>query len=197
MATVYERRSGVSWSAVTPSVLTYIERTGEGYAARDNGEGFAAFTLELGGKHPAYDAVNDRLPRAVRPYAWYLRVPDLPGFVRLIGPVLERRLADSPAAGHTGELKISFITGGLRLSFDGGRLAGVKGWMPTQADSRLAPRVRDALFPSLTFLQVLFGFRSVADLEHAFPDCVISSEVSRELLDVLFPKHTSMVRGVG
>lgn len=196
VATVYELRSGVSWLAVTPSVIRYMEKTGDGYAVRDNGEGFAAFTLELGSEHPAYHAVNDRLPRANRPYAWYLRVPDLPGFVGLIGPVLERRLAGSPAAGHTGELKISFITGGLRLSFDSGRLAGVEGWMPTQADSRLAPRVRDALFPSLTFLQVLFGFRSVSDLEYAFPDCLISSDVARKLLDVLFPKHTSMVWGV-
>jgi GNAT superfamily N-acetyltransferase len=196
VATVYELRSGVSWPAVTPSVIRYMERAGEGYADRDDGQRFAAFNLELGEKHPAYDAVNDALPRAVRQYSWYVRVPDLPGFLGLIGPVLESRLADSPAAGHTGELKISFITGGLRLSFDSGRLAGVEAWMPTQADSRLAPRVRDAMFPGLTVLQVLFGFRSVAGLEYAFPDCIMSSDRSRELLDVLFPKRASTVWGV-
>ena len=31
------------------------------------------------------------------PYAWYVRVPDLPRFIRRIAPALERRLAESSA----------------------------------------------------------------------------------------------------
>jgi len=111
-------------------------------------------------------------------------------------PVLEGRLAGTTADGHTGELKISFVYDGVKLSFEAGRLTQVQRWMPTQLDSRLAPITRDALFPGLTFLQLLFGFRSVADLEYAFPDCIISSDESRELLDILFPRRPSMVWGV-
>jgi hypothetical protein len=77
-----------------------------------------------------------------------------------------------------------------------GRLAEVERWKPTQADSRLWPKVRDALFPSLTFLQVLFGFRSVEEVEHAYPDCILTSEMARDLLNALFPKRVSRLWGV-
>ena len=33
------------------------------------------------------------LPRIRKPYAWYLRVPDIAGFLDTITPVLEQRLA--------------------------------------------------------------------------------------------------------
>jgi hypothetical protein len=176
--------------------MRYLHDTGEEYAARDGVWGSTAFTFELGSEHPAYLAAGDRLPGVRRPYAWYVRVPDLPDFVGHIGPVLEGRLAGSMADGHTGDLKISFVYDGLKLSFAEGRLTHVERWMPTQLDSRLVPITRDALFPALTFLQLLFGFRSVADLEYAFPDCIISSDESRELLNILFPRRPSMVWGV-
>ena len=194
--TIFELRPGASWLAVMPSVVRYLHSTGEEYAARDGAGGFSEFTFELGSDHPAYRAAGERLPRARRPYAWYVRVADVPDFVRHVGPVLERRLAGSAADGHTGDLKISFVYDGFKLSFHDGRLTDVGRWMPTQLDSRLAPITRDALFPSLTFLQLLFGFRSVEDLEYAFPDCIMSSDESRELLTILFPKKPSMVWGV-
>jgi GNAT superfamily N-acetyltransferase len=195
-ASVIELSPGVSWKDATASVVRYLERTGREYAERDNAQSFRTVTFDLGSRHPAYDAADRWLPTAVRPYAWYMRVTDLPGFIRLVAPVLERRLAGSPAAGHTGDLKLNFILGGLRLSFERGCLADAEEWTPTQADSRLAPRVRDALFPALTFLQLLFGNRSVDDLEYAFPDCLISSGRARELLNILFPKQPAKVWGV-
>jgi hypothetical protein len=194
--TTFELRAGGSWLAVMPSVVRYLHETGEEYAARDGVAGSTAFTLELGSEHPAYRAAGGRLPRVRRPYAWYVRVPDVPGFVEHIAPVLEGRLTGTAADGHTGDLKISFVYDGVKLSFEAGRLTRIQGWMPTQLDSRLAPITRDALFPELTFLQLLFGFRSVADLEYAFADCIISSDESRELLDILFPRRPSMVWGV-
>ena len=50
--------------------------------------------------------------------------------------------------------------------------------------------------PGLTFLQLLFGFRSVEDLEYAFPDCIMSSQEARDLLNILFPKRASWVWGI-
>ena len=41
--------------------------------------------------------------RLLRAYAYYLRVPDLPAFMRRIGPVLEKRLAESVAIGYSGD----------------------------------------------------------------------------------------------
>ena len=77
-----------------------------------------------------------------------------------------------------------------------GQLVGVCRWIPEQSDSRLAPKVRDAMYPGLTFLQVLFGFRSVDEIEYAFPDCILTSDQTRQILDVMFPKNASWMWGL-
>ena len=51
----------------------------------------------------------------------------------------------------------------------------------------------DAAFPELTFLQLLFQRRSIADLDEAFADCWVGGDGPRALLDALFPKNPSDV----
>jgi hypothetical protein len=189
VATFYELKPGVSWLAVTPGVLRYLRATGEEYAARDRKE-FTAFTFELGTEHPVYHVIPGRLPRTRKPYAWYVRVPDLPEFLRHVSPVLERRLAESLLVGHTGELKISFYRDGLRLVLEHGRLAGVESWQPMSADEGAA------VFPDLTFLQLLFGYRALDELDYAFADCHARTDEARALLRALFPKQPSHVWAV-
>ncbi len=96
----YELKDGVSWLAVTPSVLRYLAAEGKKESIRDKKE-LASFALWLGTEHPAYEAIPWRLPRTREPYAFYVRVADVPGLVRRISPVLERRLAESVATGYT------------------------------------------------------------------------------------------------
>jgi hypothetical protein len=141
----------------------------------------------LGTKHPAYEVFRNNLPREGRPYAWYLRVPDLPAFVQQVAPVLEQRLAASIVAGYTGELEINFYRSGLRLAFDRGQLNRVEPWQPTSTE------VGKAAFPDLTFLQLLFGYRSLEELDHAFADCWAENDGTRVLLNALFPKQPSDV----
>jgi len=43
--------------------------------------------------------LSTSLPDERKPYAWYIRVPDLPAFIRRIKPVLEKRLALSEEQG--------------------------------------------------------------------------------------------------
>lgn len=184
----YELQPGVSWAAVTPAVLRYLQVAGQAYAAGDQKEEFGAFGFWLGEDHPVYQVISNRLPRARKPYAWYLRVADLPGFLRHIAPALESRLAASPLAGHSGETKITFYRGGLRLVFEQGRLKEVEPWRPEpQGHSG------DAAFPELTFLQLLFGYRSLEELEYAFADCWADSDETRALLLALFPRQPSDV----
>ncbi|HVC34116.1 MAG TPA: GNAT family N-acetyltransferase, partial [Chloroflexota bacterium] len=102
----YELRHGVSWLAVTPSIFRYLDQSGEEYARQDGKGEYSAISFQLGMEHPVYQALGSRLPRSLPPYAWYVRVADLPGFLRLVTPALERRLAESIAVGHSGELKI-------------------------------------------------------------------------------------------
>ena len=87
--------------------------------------------------------------------------------------------------GHTGELKISFYRNGLRLAFEKGRLTQVDLWKPTDSEEG------SAAFPNLTFLQLLFGYRSLEELDYAFADCWTKNDEARALLKILFPKQPS------
>jgi hypothetical protein len=185
----YEVKPGVSWAAVTPTVVRYLEATGQAYTLEDGTKKeLEAFGFWLGAEHPVYQVIADRLPRVRNPYAWYLRIPDLPAFLRRISPVLEARLGASSLVGHSGEFKLSFYTRGLRVVFEHGRVVEVEHWKPTpQGHSG------DAGFPGLTFLQLLFGYRSLEELRYAFPDCWAKGDEARVLLEILFPKQASDV----
>jgi hypothetical protein len=146
-----------------------------------------AFGLE--GAHPVYDALGS-MATVEAPYGWYVRVPDLPLFIRHIAPVLERRLAGSVTSGYTGELRFDFYRGGLRLAFEQGRLTVAEPW--SVRAERWGPKPQ-AGFPPLVFLQLLFGRRSLADLRYAFPDAWTDGEEPRALLETLFPTQPSWV----
>jgi hypothetical protein len=89
------------------------------------------------------------------------------------------------AAGHTGEVRVSFYGGGFRLELERGRLGGVEYWSPASEEDG------DAAFPDLTFLQLLFGHRSLEELDRAYADCSPGRGDARVLLEVLFPRRPS------
>jgi hypothetical protein len=181
---------GASFVAALPSVLRALQTYAESAPADKTDAPPAnrlAFALEAA--HPVYDALGPRLAATYDPpYAWYVRVPDLPGFIRHIGPALERRLADSIMAGHTGELKLNFYRGGLRLVFESGRLTAAEDW-----HAQVWGPKPQAGFPPLVFLQLLFGRRSLADLRYALPDVWTEEDADAALLDALFPARPSWV----
>ena len=146
----------------------------------------------LGKSHSAYAVWGDKLaPPYEPPYAWYVRVADVPRFVRHVAPVLEQRLADSPLIRHSGELKIDFYRDGLRLQFAQGKLAGAESWRrPAYGDEAQAG------FPPLVFLQLLFGHRGLSELQNNYPDVWVNDEASL-LVNTLFPKQVSWVWSVG
>jgi hypothetical protein len=182
----YALIKGVSWLAVTPSVVRYLWKKSAEYAERD-ATPRTSFGFNLGEYHPAYDVLDDRLPVVRKPYAYYVRIPDLPAFLRCIQPVLEKRLAESVAVGYTGELKIGFYTSGLRMVFEHGRISSIEPTkLPLYSDV-------DVSFPDLTFLHILFGHRSFDELRHAFVDCYMQNTVARVLINALFPKQHSAV----
>jgi len=181
----YELKPGVSWLDVTPSVIRYLWKTGKEYAKRDGGE-CTSFGFMGGAEHPVYQALGKDLPTVRQPYAYYLRVPDLVGFLNHIKPALEKRLAGSIAVGHSREIKVSFYRDGLRIVIEKGKLS-VEKWMPTSEEGG------DIAFPDRTFLQMLFGYRSYEELHTAFADCWCDSEDVRVLMDILFPKKLSDV----
>jgi hypothetical protein len=175
---IFELAPGVSWLTTTPSVL-------RGLADSDR----QTYSFWVQSDHPVFEAIPHLLPESSTQTheTWYVRVPDVTSFIRTIKPVLERRLAESVAVGHTGELQIGFYTDGVRLRFDDGRLTEVERWKPGVGMGH------DHGFPGLTFVQLLMGYRSLAELCTAFADCAPKNDVSRVLLDVLFPKRPSFV----
>jgi len=182
---------GVSWLDVAPSLLRALQTMGTTAAAATPKEGDQPVRLErlgldLGTGHPLYQVLPDRARDVERPYAWYIRIPDLPAFVRCIAPLLEVRLAASPAVGYSGDLRLNFYRDGLRLTFAGGRLDEVAEW--PEADRADA----GASFPPLTFLHLLLGYRSLADLEYLCADCRAGEE-ARVLLEILFPTAPSFI----
>jgi hypothetical protein len=181
----------LSWNDVGPAVLADVEVIGNGY-----GRGCVErIGFWLGDAHPIYRYA----PRDEPPYAWYLRVADLPAFLVQVAPVLERRLAESALAGHTGRVDVSFYRSGVQLAFEDGRLAAATPWRPPlgltgieRGEPTTAERPA-AMFPGLTFLQLLFGHRALDELEYAFPDCLVRTDETRALLQTLFPRCPSNV----
>lgn len=181
---VFELAPSISWLPVTPAVLRYLRSVGDAYAAASAGS-FTTINFEVGSEHPIYRVIPSILRGVHHPYAWYIRVPDLAGFLSRIAPALEQRLADSILVGHTGELALNFYRSGLRLTFADGHLTGIAPWHPETAERG------SAAFPNRTFLQLLFGYKSLDELQSAFPDCMVRSDEARILLNTLFPKQAS------
>jgi hypothetical protein len=145
-----------------------------------------SLVLSLGPSHPAYTALDELLEQARPPYAWYIRVPDLPAFLRHITPVLERRLAGSVMAGYTGPLRLNFYHSHLTLVFTGGTLTEIGTYTPTSVEDG------DARFPDLTFLHVLLGHRTQAEVGYIYADCYANPQAA-VLLGILFPRRPSSV----
>jgi len=180
--------AGQSLRAVMPGVLRALKAMAETYTAARQKEAHSLY-FHLGGEHPVFEAIPELLPQVRRPYGWYVRVADVPGFLRCIAPALEARLAQSVMAGHSGELKVHEYKTGFRLVFEQGKIAAVEPWQ------RRDSVAEDATFPPLVFLQLLFGFRSLSDLRHAYPDCGANDEAD-VLLNILFPRQMSFVFGL-
>jgi hypothetical protein len=184
----FETVPGTNLRAMLPAVLRALKAYGgQMPIAKPDTKAFSAITFHLGRSHPVYDALGELAQAKEEPYAWYVRVPDLPAFLRLIAPVLEKRLADSYIAGYTGEIKLDFYRSGLRMVFDQGRLATAENWQLPAYDSNAGGG-----FPELVFLQVVFGHRSIDQLRSAFPDVWVNDETAYAL-NVLFPARESSV----
>jgi GNAT superfamily N-acetyltransferase len=151
---------------------------------------FQEINFSLGTNHSVHALLGEALDRPTEPpYAWYIRVKDLPAFLMHIAPALEQRLATSPVADLCRQITLDFYRGGLRMIFEHGRLVGAEDWQAPVYGS-----VADGAFPPMVFLQVLFGYRSVDALCRIFPDVWVRGEAKPVLL-ALFPTRSSFVFG--
>ncbi len=184
--------AGASWQAIVPSLLRALQTYGmQMPTTRPDVPPLNAISFWLGSAHPVYDVLGEELaPFYEPPYAWYIRVPDVLAFLRHIAPVLERRLANSAAASYTGKFTLDFFRGGVSMVFEKGRITHIEPWRAPYYKSDA-----DATCPSLVFLQLLFGYRSLDELRYAYPDVRIEKSGAEVMLNALFPKRFSWVPG--
>jgi len=117
-------------------------------------------------------------------YAWQIHVPDVTALLRALRPVFERRIAGSPFAGLTRDVRLSFYQETVLLRFVGGSLTEVTNLGFTGDEG-----IR---FPPLQFIPLLLGYRTVEELRAVYPDVSIAPN-SRLPVDALFPKVASFI----
>jgi hypothetical protein len=81
---------GQSLRAVMPSVLRALRPLAQAQAA-ERKVSLKSLYWRVGREHPVFEAIPELLPKSRPPYGWYIRVADLPGFLRHIAPALEAR----------------------------------------------------------------------------------------------------------
>jgi len=112
-------------------------------------------------------------------YAWQIFFPDIAQFLRTIAPALDKRIADSPFAGMTYDLGLSFFRHTVQLRFVDGHL--------TQVDDATTNGGAANRFPPRAFTSLVLGYRSLDEVRATFPDCGVAS-ADRLLIETLFPK---------
>lgn len=182
----YELAPDMAWAEVTPSVIRFLWQRGE-ELAKEQSQTQNMFGFWLGEDHPIYHVMTSLLPREREPYAFYVRVPDVAAFLKVIQSRIEANLAASPFVNHTGKLKLSFYKNGVLLDFEKGKLKSIE----TLAFDELEKS--DARFPAYTFLHLLFGHRTIEELSHIYADLETKDRETKDLIGALFPKRISHV----
>jgi len=187
----YEILPQFDWAEVTPCVLRALTQQANAMEIEDK-QPLAKLGWFLQSNHPFYEITPERSASLFDGYAWYIRVPDVPAFLQHIAPILEKRLAASNFRGLTDMLRLNFYRDGIEIIFENGKIKSAQAWRAAANDFGQSG-FGNAAFPELTFLKILFGYRSRAELQTLFPDCLADSEKTSALLDVLFPKQISHV----
>ena len=179
-------REGVSLVAVRAALLRALRDLAERTPPARGDEPARYLRFQLGREHPLYAVLDERFaPRHDRPYAWYVRVPDVARFLRHVAPTLEARVAGSALDGYSGDVLLSFYREGVRLAWEHGRLMAVESWR--RGVWGPDPQAR---FPPLVFLSLLFGRYSLDDLMEHYPDVGAAADAAA-LLRVIFPAAPS------
>ncbi|NTV36808.1 MAG: GNAT family N-acetyltransferase, partial [Anaerolineaceae bacterium] len=179
VAMQYELSPDVSWLAVTPSVIRFLWQTGKAVEA-ETGKHCSGFGFSMNLNHPVYRWIDHMLPVQRPPYAWYLRVDNIPALLRTIAPVLEKRLVAGGLPGYTGEITISNYRSEIGMRFQAGSLVEVleNPWGNYYA--------ADAAFPGTTFNHLLFGYRGINELRAVNPDISVKPD-KKPIIETLFP----------
>jgi predicted acetyltransferase len=119
------------------------------------------------------------------PYAWQIKIPDIPRFLKTITPVLEKRIQSSSFRNYTGTIRFDFYSFGVDCSSKGGALESVH---PAKGECELVFHLPTDLVPAL-----FLGHRSWHVFRENRPDIFPNSVKSAMLVDTLFPGIRSWI----
>ena len=116
---------------------------------------------------------------------WLLRLPDAGKFLLSIKPLLEERLARSGLQSLCLDLVVNLYHNAWQICFQQGKLVEIRrlGFMNTG----MGADGGDLCIPPDAFTRLVFGFRTLDELEDAWPDILVKPEI-RWLVEVLFPR---------
>jgi predicted acetyltransferase len=118
-----------------------------------------------------------------KPYGWQIKLLDPRSFLEKLGPVFEKRVAESEFNGLTKELHMNFWKYKIKLGFKEGKLVSVEHVSEAKRVLGMNPYAS---------IQLFLGFRSREDLDYAYPDFYIRGR-NEALIDVLFPRKPGYI----
>ena len=119
-------------------------------------------------------------------YPWQIFIPDLTAFLKALTPALELRIGASHYANLTREVRICLFRRTIVLHFENGRLVDVANIGFTNWEEE------PVLFPPLSIVPLVLGYRDVKELQSIYPDITIKQD-HQHLINVLFPKMNSFI----
>jgi len=119
---------------------------------------------------------------------WLLRITDMAGFLRKLGPLLERRLAETLGSKLTADVCINLYREGYLLRFEAGQLRAVE--RAGFVDASMGATGGDLNIPLDAFVRLALGYRALDSLQDAWPDA-FARPSARTLIDALFPPMSS------
>jgi len=117
-------------------------------------------------------------------YAWQIRLPNLGQLLHKLGPIFERRIAGSPYAGLTHDLRFGTYREAFELCFREGKLLEVKALgFHDGGDIRVPP---------FLVAPLLLGHRTLEELHHIHADVGVSHKWEY-LAEILLPRIDSFL----
>ena len=119
-----------------------------------------------------------------RPYAWQVKIIDLPGFISKIKPVLEQRIENSEYTGLSKDITINFWKYAVKMKIEEGKIVSI--------ERAFGEKDRTIGFNPYAFMKLALGYKSRMELEKMYPDFRVRGNLEG-LIDVMFPKQSSYI----
>ena len=119
-----------------------------------------------------------------RPYAWQVKIIDLPGYISKIKPVLEQRIENSEYMGLSRDITINFWKYAVKMKIEEGKIVSI--------ERTFGEKDRTIGLNPYAFMKLALGYKSRMELEKMYPDFRVQGNLGG-LIDVMFPKQSSYI----